>query len=184
MYVNRIPKPIIVAISVFVLLPLVYKSLEAKFYYNRTPRGAGLGMIAYLQSQSWGLGPGGNETGIVVFRLNRQSARELQEQPSEFFARLAEQHAQPNTGYDCRIYEQWTGTPLEAEREPNDEGQSGPLTWDRFANRYGFGITIPNAYRRMVDRSFAAPGSYYSIGRCGLFIFMPNERTAAYMFAG
>lgn len=176
---NQIWRPLLVAIVVLVLIACAYKALEAQFYYDRSPRGAGLGSIAYMRTQGWGFGPGGNETGIVVFHLSARSVQALRRDPHGFLLTLSPQNSPPSSGYDCSLYEQWRETPLNSEATQNE-----PMTWQQFSDRYGFGITISDVYRRMLDRSFAAPGSYYSVGRCGTFVFMPNERTAAYMFAG
>ncbi len=169
----------IVGISFLLLGPYIgWKLFERNFFYERAPLGAGVGSISYLETKTFGFGPGGNETGVIVFSLSSASADALREAPNEFLEAL------PKSRDRCSRYSNWKQTPIIASKGDSLTGQikGEPLRLDSMLNRYGFGIPIRRDIKTMLDQAFANQGSYYGSSRCGLFIFMPEFGKAAYIF--
>src|SRR5262249_37366959 len=137
--------------------------------------------IIYQRTGSWGFGPGGNETGVVVYTLSDQSAVALQSRPQVFLRQL---HFRDR----CWDDNAWSETPIIANDTNPDVGTVAgtPLTLAQDLNHYGFGIPIDRGVSSMIDRAYAEPGSYYALAHCGggMFIIMPKAHRAAFIYVG
>jgi len=127
-------------------------------------------LVAFETAAGWG--PGGNETGLIVYRM-----------PDALAAALAA-GGDPGaaTGVD------WQATPFMAEG-PSD-GALGPCEGDacarieRFLWRLGHGVDLPRDVEEMVDRALIAPGNRVGVTRSGLVLLIPGEKRVVYAYAG
>lgn len=162
-----------------------YIALSHAFYHSRMPEHAGVGRILYKRVQTFGFGPGGNETGLVVFRMSASAARRLQADPDAFLQKVSEF----GRGR-CHRFTNWTETPFVPQDDYRwGEASTGvppgsPATIQEFTNQFGFGIRFKSRYVRMLNEAFAEPGSYMSSGRCAWVVLMPEQRAAAYIIVG
>ncbi|MEL6827029.1 MAG: hypothetical protein AAFN91_12335 [Pseudomonadota bacterium] len=170
-------------VVIYLLGWFVWIAMERNFYHNRVPAQAGIGSITYLNSKTWGFGPGGNETAVVVFKLKQKTTNSLESSPIQFLDSLPRNDRR---GYRCRNYSGWTETPFLARETDRMVGTVAgkPITLDAMLNRYGFKIRVPNRISSMIDDAFASEGSYYGGSRCGFFIFVPQKKRGAYIFVG
>ncbi|KCZ49925.1 MULTISPECIES: hypothetical protein [unclassified Hyphomonas] len=160
-----------------------YTALSNAFYHGRMPEHAGVGRILYKRVESFGFGPGGNETGLVIFRMNAHAVKRLQSDPDAFFQKVSE-----SGSGRCHRFRSWTETPFVPEQRWGEASRSvepgSPATIEEITNQYGFGIRFNARYVRMLNDSFARPGSYLGSGGCGSVVLMPEQRAAAYIIVG
>ena len=125
-------------------------------------------LAAFEAAAGWG--PGGNEAGLIVYRM-----------PDALAAALVE-------GGDPAASVDWQVTPFVAEG-PSD-GALGPCEGDacaaieRFLWRYGHGVDLPRDVEEMVDRALIAPGNRVGVTRSGLVLLIPGEKRVVYAYAG
>jgi hypothetical protein len=133
----------------------------------------GLGVTERLAAfeVAYGWGPGGQESGLIVYRM-----------PDALAAALAAGGAPSEDGLD------WQATPFMAEG-PSD-GALGPCEGDacaaieRFLWRYGHGVDLPRDVEEMVDRALIAPGNRVGVTRSGLVLLILGEKRVVYAYAG
>ena len=171
------------AVLVILTMWAGYSLLSARFYRGHMPDGAGIGRVLYKQVRVFGFGPGGNETGLVVFGMDARAARQLKADPDAFFQSLPESGAGR-----CRRFRHWSETPYVPDDRSGEASAfadpGSPATIEEITNRYGFGIRLNTKYSRMLNESLAAPGSYIGYSRCGRAVLMPDRGAAAYIIVG
>ncbi|WP_159875571.1 hypothetical protein [Aquitalea denitrificans] len=121
----------------------------------------------YTETNSWGFGPGGNETGVILYELPSHMTHK---NPSVLIPELT-----------------WEATPLQGHREWFEgEGASrtepGPLL-DNYLNRYGFGIPIKAEVVSEINRAVSAQGSWYAYTGHGIIVLMPLINRVAFVYA-
>jgi len=124
--------------------------------------------VLYAKTKSLGFGPGGNESGVVLYELPSHVSGA---NPSILAPEL-----------------RWETTPLQGHREWFEgEGASrteaGPLLYN-YLNQYGFGILVKPEVVSEIDRAVSAPGSWYAYTRNGVILLMPLANRVAYVYAG
>ena len=154
--------------SIAVALWAALRFMETQHWLSRLPTRLGVERVLYAETDSWGFGPGGNESGVILYELpsNVSGAN-----PSDLAPEL-----------------RWETTPLQGHREWFEgEGASrtkaGPLLYN-YLNRYGFGITVKTEVESEIDHAVSAPGSWYAYTRSGVIVLMPLINRVAYVYAG
>jgi hypothetical protein len=126
-------------------------------------------LAAFEVTAGWG--PGGNESGLILYRM-----------PDALAAQLGQGTAPVAEGLD------WQATPFVAEG--SSDGALGPCAGDacaridRFLWRYGQGIELPRDVEEMVDQALRTPGSRVGVTRSGLVLLIPGEKRVVYAYAG
>lgn len=124
--------------------------------------------VLYTETNSWGFGPGGNETGVILYELPSHMSHK---NPSDLVPELT-----------------WEATPLHGHREWFEgEGASrtkpGPLL-DNYLNQYGFGIPIKAEVASVINRAVSAQGSWYAYSERGIIVLIPLINRVAFIYAG
>ncbi len=135
--------------------------------------------VLYAASEAWGFGPGGNETGVILYELPREVADSI---------RTARGVVDPpGSGTDLS----WKATPLKEPREwIEGEGalpQTGPVPMPRlhnYLNQYGFGIPVDTEVSSEIDRALSESGNFFAYTRTGVLLVMPRTRRLAFVYAG
>jgi hypothetical protein len=126
-------------------------------------------LAAYETAAGWG--PGGNESGLILYRM-----------PDALAALLAAGEP-PAAGALA-----WQATPFLAEG--SSDGALGPCAGDdcrsidRFLWRYGHGVELPQDVEEMVDQALRTPGNRVGVTRSGLVLLIPGEKRVVYAYAG
>ena len=73
-------------LNIFVLglLFVGFKIWEKQAQLNNVPKAFGVSKIIYKAEESWGFGPGGNETGLIVYELPQSTATRVIEDGVSF----------------------------------------------------------------------------------------------------
>lgn len=161
--------------AVITLPYLVFKQKEETFYLEHIPQEMGVSKILYKKTESWGFGPGGNETGVVVFELPENSAQTIESGGTDFFNVISKDDT-PRNEY-IRKCGDWQESPL------SDAKTSWTL--GRFLNQYGFGVTVDQAIENEINLAASTKGSY-SAGCAGgaVIIVSPKIKKVFFLYAG
>lgn len=144
------------------------------------PPAIGANTVDYARNETWGFGPGGNETGFNVIRLSDDEADRVAEGGVDWL------NAQPGG----RIRPDWAVTPVPRTEfwigSPGSEaGTFDDPTVNAVLDRYGFGFVLPDDHQTALDAALNAPGSFYAFGPGGLVaVIVPSTRTAYVFYAG
>lgn len=181
-----------VALGILVLIgilgALAFKLVEYRTRLGYLPDGFGAWRIVYAEGQVYGFGPGGNETGLVVYRMPPAMEAALAERGISWLNDLS---ARGDRGWR-RGFSTWRTTPTGPETSWSDPALCRPGSAPRgscpgiavFLNRYGDGLTLRPEVEEMVNRALFAPGAYWSAGRGGLVVVIPDQDRIVFAHAG
>lgn len=163
------------------LLSLTACDFAERLYALRAlPPAVGAEAVDYARNETYGFGPGGNETGFNVIRLSDDGADRVAT------GGLAWLNAQPGG----RITSDWQPTPVPSDdfwmgRTDSAAGRYPTPTVQAVLDRYGFGFDVPEVHQTALDAALNAPGSLYAFGPGGLVaVVVPATRRAYVFYAG
>lgn len=167
-----------------------FKIYEHNFQLTHIPYGIPVDKISYVREESWGFGPGGNETGLIEYELPEYTTQEIVKNGLYYFTSLpqiARNAGDSSNGY----YEHWQETPMpitDAWQGASMDGEPLNKTTipsiESFLDRYGFSIPLDAKVVARIDNAISTPGSYFAYGRTGILIVMPKYRKAVFAYAG
>lgn len=179
---------VVILLGIFLLAYLKFKSWEEQWHLRVIPYGLGVSKIFYVSEESWGFGPGGNESGIYIFELSSSVAQAIEKDGINYFSKLPKK---PRKQGEWRgHYEQWSTTPVSFNQSwsgPESNSEVHVNFVPRIAtylNRYGFGIPIDPAIEREIDEAISKPGSFLAYGRSGVLIVIPRAKRIVYAYHG
>ncbi len=165
--------------------------LEYRWRQNLLPLGVQAPVITYAREVVWGWGPGGNETGLIVYRMDRASAERVQAGGIAWLENEATRSVAPlrRPAMDRRMrrtYSDWRMTPLAELWAGHGEHNCG--------QEPGLGVYLDYAdFRCRVDpeeiaranRLLLTPGSFVARARGGrVVIVAPAERLVIVAYNG
>lgn len=160
------------------------KSCESAHQLSFPPNGLGVSKVLYATEESWGFGPGGNETGVIVYELPESAAGEIEKNGIAYLEKLS-QHRTSSANNDWHgVYRHWMPTPILLEGSDNNTNKTLSYDIDEYLNRYGFGININPQVRREINDAISNSGSFAAYGRIGLVIIIPKSRKVIYAYNG
>jgi hypothetical protein len=148
---------------------------------KRVPAYLQVSKVLYVKEESWGFGPGGNETGLLVYELPADVAAAIGGKGLSFLtdndnALKARQQLVPNF--------EWYATPVAPDFGWKGDGHTPPSI-SLFLNRYGFGLDFDQRFIAMADQAKNASGNFYSYGSGGrLLIVSPALRRVIFAYSG
>lgn len=163
--------------GIVLLLGLLWASVAPLYALLALPSGTGAWFVSYFNNQTYGVGPGGNETGFNVVLLSRKGAERVAAGGVDWL------NAQPGG----RIEPDWRATPVPRDEFWLGRASSAAGSWPEPTVRaildyYGFGIDLPARHREAVDAALNAPGNFYAFGRGGLIVVVVPKAQRAYVF--
>lgn len=162
------------------LLYFKYTSFAYEFHLSMVPDGLNVSKILYINEQGLGLGPGDNETGIIVYELSDTIAAEVQKVGISYFVNIP-----PNKGENRKWrgdYSHWNSTPILSEE--STPALPSTLKILKYLNQYGFGLEIDPLIEKQIDDALSNSRSYVSYGRTGMLIVAPEIKRVFYAYAG
>lgn len=144
--------------------------------------------ILYSAEEAWGFGPGGNETGIIVYALPEPARLRIEAEGTMWLDQL------PGSGKDWPgHYRNWRETPF----DPNVRGAFDIWSMEArletcghgaglaaYMFRYGFCIAFDREIERIANNVLSNTGSYYAFGRIGMLLIIPTENLIIYAYNG
>lgn len=176
--------------AVVIALPIVlWKSFERQTRLSYIPESLGVTRILYAQEESWGFGPGGNETGVIAYELPAGVSERLSREGKTFLESLP---VAPDTGDWRGRYERWQQTPIEGDKDwlEGDMVRYGPPgtvigpRLENYLDKYGFGIEVDPAILKQINDAISHSGSLFAYGRIGVIILVPHEGKVFYVYNG
>ena len=176
----------ITVLSLIVGIPWAGWQLFAyRHHLSLVPGEMGVWRVLDVSEESWGFGPGGNETGLLTYALPDETRRRIEVEGVRYFEAL------PNRGgRDWRgRYEHWSQTPIDIGEQWGSSSDEGIKGWvspgiGDYLDRYGFGIRIDPKIERSVNEALFSPGSFYAYGRIGIIIVAPAQGRVYYAYNG
>jgi len=179
--------------SILIAVVLSWKAFEYRFHLHFVPEGMGVWWVRYVAEESWGFGPGGNETGIIVFDMPEKVQDALDQHGISWLETLP-----PNSWGRQGYYRDWQSTPLSASEFWTNQEECPPENSDRYLliypngcpsiagymGRYGFSIPFDSDVERMVNQAVFSDGAYYAYGRTGVLIIIPAQGRIVYVYSG
>lgn len=157
-----------------------FKLEERQFRLSHVPEGLNVLTIIYSNERSWGFGPGGNETGLIVYELPETTALEIQKSGIAYFATLPEKAREVG---DWRgSYQTWQATPTFLEGSDSGANRTSSHEIANYLNKHGFGIQIDTQIELEINNAIAKLGSYFAYGRNGILIVIPGSRRVVYAY--
>lgn len=139
--------------------------------------------VVYSAEIGHGIGPGANETGIVVYEMPAAFRRALED---EGFAHLGTLAMPLRDG--TPTYDRWQATPVKAEPDwPRQNYRSDAKDYRIRDYTDQFMINEMDAsVEAMVNSALTAPGSYYvqHKWRIALIVLIPSERRIIFAYSG
>ncbi len=175
-----------VVIALTVAMPWLGCQLYIRSHHlSFVPEALNVSNVLYVSDQSWGFGPGGNETGLLVFQLPASVAAQLKAHGIDYLEKLPRNTRE---GWHGR-YTDWHETPLMIDDDWGSASYEGRKYWTSpgigdYLNKYGFPIPLEKTWEDMINRALFTPGSYYAYGRIGLIIIVPDELRVIYAYNG
>lgn len=181
-------------LMVWVLTVLSLFSAAGWYLVNRSrhlsfvPPAMGVRTVLYVEEEAWGFGPGGNETGIIVYRMPASTRERILSEGIEWLNGL------PGGGHRWRgVYRDWHSTPFDPDvdgafdiwtMEKRDEscGHGGGIAAYMFA--YGFCIPFDPHYESLANEALSSSGGFYAFGRIGMLLLIPSQDLIIYAYNG
>lgn len=173
---------------VCVTITIGWQIIVRNHHLSFIPPEMNVSSILYTQEMAWGFGPGGNETGFIMYELPENIAERVRNEGLEYLssfpsARLGKPH-----GWQGK-YRKWNTTPIPREDKSwfkiqPDGGLTPAPQLSNYINRYGFGIPVRPDLETMFNEIIAAPGSYYAYGRIGVIVVAPSVQKVFYVYVG
>lgn len=168
---------------------IYYKHFEKQLRLSYVPEGLKVEKIIYASEESWGFGPGGNETGVIVYDLPDTIAEQISKVGIDYFSSLPPQSGDSHDWHGR--FEKWYSTPIPYGNSwsgPESDNKTNPDTFvpkiGTYLFRYGFGIPLDPAIESAIDLAIAKKGSFFAYGRVGMLIVIPETRRVVYAYNG
>jgi hypothetical protein len=160
------------------------KSCEYDRQLSFAPKGLGVSKVLYATEGAWGFGPGGNETGIIVYELSESAVGGIEQDGLTYLEKLPQSHNISGSRDWHGIYAHWMPTPMRLEGSDNNANRTLSYDIDEYLNRYGFGINLGPQVRQEINDAISQVGSFAAYGRIGLVVVMPKTRKVIYAHNG
>jgi hypothetical protein len=168
-------------------LLLLLQAWTTKHRLRSIPPSWGVTTILYAEEEAWGIGPGGNESGLIVYQLPRKFSAQLTSIGPQFLATRTDA-AQSTGGSKIRSsYNNWRETPI--ANEPwlcaiETCPEPGKLSINNYLGRYGHGISLPMQLSDEINQLIATPGTFYAQNAVGVLLVSSKNGRAYFVYSG
>jgi hypothetical protein len=148
------------------------------------PAGLGMSRIVYAREESWGFGPGGNETGVIIFDLPVDVLHNIEGQGITFLEQHVSAHALVGSGAGSPAPLRWMAPPVRVDGSDDDTNSTLSYHIAEYLNRYGFGIHIDKEVTRTIDNALSTEGNFVVDDGRRLIIIMPKPAKVVIAYRG
>jgi hypothetical protein len=169
------------AIAVLVLCAyLAAGALQERQRLRVVPAGLGVTRVLYGKEESWGLGPGGHETGVIVYSLPDEMAAKIQTEGIRCLAELSGKSAGKPEWWQ---HGSWLATPVQLEgRDSKSDEVIKSHEIENHLYRWGFGIDIDPTVRRQINDSISKGGSFLLQTGSRTLLVAPSLQRVFYIY--
>ncbi|MEL7459850.1 MAG: hypothetical protein AAFX45_02340 [Pseudomonadota bacterium] len=166
-----------------------------RFHLRHVPAEMNVWQRLYVSEESRGFGPGGNETGILLYAMPDAARAEIEAAGEAYL----ESFGPSPWGTLQGRFTDWHATPIDPDVAPWANPDTCPcgvsdramISYPRgcpsitgYLARYGFTIRVRADVEALANAALFAEGAYYSFGRTGLIIVIPSEARIIFAYAG
>lgn len=158
----------------------LYQYVIYQHHLSFLPNSMHVSKQLYSSEESWGFGPGGNETGLIEFDLPSDISENVGKKGISYLNQL---------GNSAKCYGSWQETPISMDGDvwyKNGDGQVGTSPdIENYLYRYGFYIPIKQSIINEVNQSISVSESYldYCQGG-GVIIVIPKINKIIFAYSG
>lgn len=170
---------------------LLIIQLINSFYLARVPEKLGVTTILSKEQDSAGFGPGGNESGVISYRLPSKIARDIRAYGLAYFEDIDTKNKVLSVNkYDSHFYRAYYALHQLSARVHYSYWKETPANSEfklsRFLDKYGFGVKINPKIETQINNAMNSPGSYIASGsRGGGFLLVaPEVKRVFFIYAG
>lgn len=170
------------------LIWLGYEAILRAHQLSFVPPAMQVTDILYAAEEAWGFGPGGNETGIIVYAMPENTRQRVETDGTDWLNGLA------GSGSGWKgYYHNWHASPYDAKvpgafdiwlAKARDETCGHGAGIAAYMFRYGFCIPIDHEVEALANRALSEPGNFYAFGRIGMLLVIPAENRIIYAYNG
>ncbi len=154
-----------------------WRGLEGRLALTHVPKPLHVTRILYRVENVEGVGPGGNETGLIVYELPIEAARQIEAGGMAFVSQL-------NVGERNRPwYYNWAQTP--SKRWCDAHRKTDWANIQDFLGRWGHPISLRADVLHSINGALNSDQNYFACGKGGsLLILVPRERRVYFAYSG
>ena len=178
---QKVQKPYFFAIifAPIVSLYIAFKFYEMRYRLSVVPQALQVKSISYHQ-ESWAIGPGDSEAGIILYPLSKNVAHIASRRGLNFFLDLPPDPTHPD-GKLYQAYRHWQETPIIPNKDWTSSSQEQNLNlYDYICQHTCIDVnpTVAEETAEIINSS----GSYYAYGHSGLIVVSPQEKIVVYLY--
>lgn len=167
---------LVIALVIYATSVIGWQRMLRNHHLSFMPPEMNVSKIIYVEEKSWGFGPGGNETGFIMYELPSDIAQKVSAEGIEYLSSFASAHwGKPHSTHGK--YSEWHVTPIKQEhRIPLNNRNGDP--------ECGFCIDVKPEFYRAFERAINSQESFYAYGRTGMILVVPSEQKVFFVYAG
>lgn len=177
-----------ILILVGILGALAFKVTEYRTRLTYLPEGFDAWRIVYAEERIHGFGPGGSDTGLVVFAMPEAMQEALARQGIGWLQALAGAGDRGRHGG----FATWHSTPAGPAPSWSDPARCGRSATPAgscpgiavFLKRYGIRLPIRASVEQLTNRALFSSGAYWSEGHGALVVVIPEARRIVIAYSG
>lgn len=182
---RRLSRGWLIAFSLLAFILVGFKGCMYNHHLSLVPQGLGIWRVVYSKEESWGFGPGGNESGVIVYALSDSVSDTIKERGISYLNGLQQVRAirAGSTSYNL----EWKETPLLFHnRDPNVDRANDVAVPNiyNFLDRYGFGVSLDPEISKTINDAISKPGAFYTSDQHGIVIVIPEKRSVVFAYSG
>lgn len=182
----------LLALVLLILVPSVaWQVFAYRWRQGALPLGVTAPIVQYTVAKTYGFGPGGGAAGIVIYRMDNQTAARLKDRGIAHLSEAARERGpltkRQREKVDRRTYADWRPTPVPLQEIGNSHGDHAfgrEPGLGSYLDRFDFRCRVSPKVISKANRLLAEPGSYYAYrhGRSALVILAPDEREVIFAY--
>lgn len=166
-----------------IIIFLVTKIYMKKDYIRLVPAKFNVSDVLFSKEEIGGFGPGGNEQGLIIYKLPDDVASKITSQGINFFDNIS---IAKHSNIQSDSYEKWDKTPIidDSNWLDNDSNLEAKPNKASVKNFFANGgpIEIELKIEEEVNSIIMEEDNFYSRGRIGTLIVAPAKRKIIYIY--
>lgn len=184
--IKSIPKKLTVLV-IIILIPIFgFKACNYSYHLSLVPQGMRVWRVLYSKEEVYGFGPGGNEAGVIVYKLPNDVVNKIKKSGIDYFSTLPSVY---NRVSWHGIYRTWRSTPIEQDWVTEIRQQESTVTpyttgIANYLDTHGGRLAINLDMEKSINNTIMSYGNYYAYGRVGIIIVAPNIGKMFFVYSG
>ena len=148
------------------------------------PAGLSVSQVMFAREETWGFGPGGNETGVIIFKLPVDIAGKIERNGIAFLHQYVPTLIVVRHGDERPVTLRWKATPVLVEGSGNDTNLTQTYDIEKYLNRFGFGLILNDEVTREINDALSSQGNFVDDNGRRLMVIMPKTGRVVIAYRG